>query len=47
VFLLNFKPDTQAVHLDGEVLTDLLTGESIQVKLQLPGYGSRVLERGR
>jgi beta-galactosidase len=45
VFLLNFRSDTQAVDLGQEALTDLLTGEAVEGKLQLPGYGLRVLER--
>jgi beta-galactosidase len=45
VFLMNFRNDVQVVDLDGEVFTDLLTGETLEGELYLPGYGLRILEK--
>ena len=45
VFLLNFKPDKQTVDLGEEAFTDLLMDAAVRSKLELPGYGSMVLEK--
>jgi beta-galactosidase len=46
IFLLNFKPDAQTVDLGEEAFRDLLTGEAVRGGLELPGYGSMMLEKG-
>ena len=45
VFLLNFHNETRAVQLDAGTFRDLLSGRTHQGRLELPSYGSAVLER--
>ncbi len=45
VFLLNFKPAACRIDLAGEEFTDLLTGQAVEGEIDLPGYGSEVLEK--
>jgi beta-galactosidase len=45
IFLLNFTPQTQAIDLPDEALSDLETGLAIKGTLTLDGYGSKILSR--
>ena len=44
IFLLNFQREARRVDLGGNA-TDLLTGQAVAGTVELPGYGSLVLER--
>ena len=46
VFLLNFKREPQKVDLGATDYVDMLTAERVRGVVTLPGYGSRVLQRG-
>ena len=45
VFLLNFKRDAQTVDLGEEKFTDALTGQPAEASIEVPAYGSMVLQR--
>lgn len=46
VFLLNFNPEPRAVELGRENFTDMGSGRKLTGRLELPGYGALVLQRG-
>jgi len=45
VFLLNFKSTACGIGLAGEEFTDVLTGKNVAGEVDLPGYGSMILEK--
>ncbi|HCA72386.1 MAG TPA: hypothetical protein DEP27_07830, partial [Ruminococcaceae bacterium] len=45
VFLMNFSDTEKTVDLNKDVFRDMLDGTRVEGRLQLLGYGVRVLER--
>jgi len=44
IFVMNFNPDSVKVELDGGKYENLLTGEKVSGRLDMPGYGVEVLK---
>lgn len=45
IFIMNFSSEPKEVQLDGVSYKDMITGETVQGKVGLNGYGSMILKR--